>query len=71
MSVTWVESGESMNVFIGWISPLWHGTELGRVLSYGAAEPGWLTAVHVLYLAVLCLYGWKATQRVVTRRLNK
>jgi lipooligosaccharide transport system permease protein len=57
--------------WIGWISPLWHGTELSRVLSYGAVEPLWLTAVHVLYPAALCLFGWKTTQRVVTRRLNK
>jgi len=29
--------------WIGWISPLWHGTELGRVASYGMAEPVWLS----------------------------
>jgi lipooligosaccharide transport system permease protein len=57
--------------WIGWISPLWHGTELGRVLSYGMAEPTWLTVVHVAYLGTLCFFGWKITQRVVTRRLNK
>jgi lipooligosaccharide transport system permease protein len=57
--------------WIGWISPLWHGTELGRVLSYGLAEPIWLTIIHVVYLGVLMAYGWSATQRVVTRRLNK
>ncbi|CAN5385570.1 ABC transporter permease [soil metagenome] len=57
--------------WIGWISPLWHGTELGRVLSYGAPEPGWLTIVHVIYLLALCLFGWRMTQRVVTRRLNR
>ena len=57
--------------WIGWISPLWHGTELGRVVSYGAVEPGWLTIVHVLYPLALCVYGWRRTQVVVTRRLNK
>lgn len=57
--------------WIGWISPLWHGTELGRVLSYGALEPGWLTAVHVIYPLALCVYGWRRTQFVVTRRLDK
>ena len=25
--------------WIGWISPLWHSTELARVFSYGYAEP--------------------------------
>lgn len=57
--------------WIGWISPLWHGTELGRVVSYGAVEPGWLTLVHVLYPLALCIYGWRRTQVVVTRRLDK
>jgi lipooligosaccharide transport system permease protein len=57
--------------WIGWISPLWHGTQLGRVVSYGAVEPGWLTVVHVLYPLALCIYGWSRTQVVVTRRLNK
>jgi lipooligosaccharide transport system permease protein len=57
--------------WLGWISPLWHGTELGRVFAYGYVEPFWLTIVHVLYLAVLTAVGWKATQAVVTRRLNK
>ncbi|MCU1403242.1 MAG: transporter permease [Microbacteriaceae bacterium] len=57
--------------WIGWISPLWHGTELGRVLSYGASEPTWLTVLHIAYPLALCWFGWKATQRVVTRRLNK
>jgi lipooligosaccharide transport system permease protein len=57
--------------WIGWISPLWHGTELGRVVSYGAVEPIWLTVAHILYLLALSIVGWRLTQRVVTRRLNK
>lgn len=57
--------------WIGWISPLWHGTQLGRTLDYGAVEPAWLTAVHVLYPLALCIYGWRRTQVVITRRLNK
>jgi len=57
--------------WIGWISPLWHGTELGRVLAYGASEPVWLTLVHVVYLVALAVFGWKRTQVVVVRRLNK
>jgi lipooligosaccharide transport system permease protein len=57
--------------WIGWISPLWHGTQLGRVFAYGYAEPFWLSVVHVLYLVVLAAAGWKLTQSVVTRRLNK
>jgi lipooligosaccharide transport system permease protein len=57
--------------WIGWISPLWHGTELGRVLAYGHVEPPWLTAVHVAYLVVLTVGGWRASQVIVTRRLDK
>ena len=57
--------------WIGWISPLWHGAELSRVFSYGYAEPIWLTIGHVLYLVALSAFGWRITQRVVTRRLNK
>jgi lipooligosaccharide transport system permease protein len=57
--------------WIGWISPLWHGTELGRVVAYNLDEPAWLTAVHVAYLVALTVVGWLITQRVVTRRLNK
>ena len=55
---------------IGWISPVWHATELGRVLSYGYAEPGWLSAVHVLYLLVLAGGGLLLARRVYARRLE-
>jgi lipooligosaccharide transport system permease protein len=57
--------------WIGWISPLWHGTELGRVLAYGLVEPVWLTAIHVVYLVVLLVGGWRASQVIVARRLDK
>jgi lipooligosaccharide transport system permease protein len=57
--------------WIGWISPLWHGTELGRVFSYGSPEPIWLTVAHVLYLAAWLAFGWLVSRRVAARRLNK
>jgi lipooligosaccharide transport system permease protein len=57
--------------WIGWISPLWHGTELGRVLTYGYSEPLWLSAVHVIYLAVLALGGWVLARRIYERRLGQ
>ena len=56
---------------IGWISPLWHGTELGRVVSYGATEPIWLTITHIGYLTTLFVVGLWATRRHFVRRLNK
>lgn len=55
---------------VGWASPLWHGTELGRVLTYGADEPAWLTVTHVGYLATLLVIGLWATRRHFTRRLD-
>ncbi|WP_233201006.1 MULTISPECIES: ABC transporter permease [Cryobacterium] len=57
--------------WIGWISPLWHGTELSRVFAYGLPEPIWLSLVHVLYLAALLAIGWVWARRLATRRLNK
>ncbi|GAA3738136.1 ABC transporter permease [Leifsonia bigeumensis] len=57
--------------WIGWISPLWHGTELSRVLSYGYEEPIWLSAIHVVYLVALTILGWWLARRLAVRRLNK
>ncbi|MDQ1607542.1 MAG: lipooligosaccharide transport system permease protein [Microbacteriaceae bacterium] len=57
--------------WIGWISPLWHGTELSRVFAYGASEPAWLIVVHVLYLGALFVVGWLWSRRIAARRLNK
>lgn len=56
---------------LGWASPLWHGTELGRVLTYGATEPIWLTVTHVGYLTTLLVVGLWATRKHFVRRLNK
>lgn len=57
--------------WIGWISPLWHGTELGRLLTYGYAVPGWLVGIHLLYLVVLAVVGWRLAGRIYARRLGK
>lgn len=57
--------------WIGWISPLWHGTELARVFSFGYGESIWLSIIHVLYLGALFIFGWVWARRVAVRRLNK
>jgi lipooligosaccharide transport system permease protein len=57
--------------WIGWISPLWHGTQLGRDLSYGMVEPLWLVVTHVVYLLAVGVLGWYLTARTFSRRLNK
>jgi lipooligosaccharide transport system permease protein len=57
--------------WIGWISPLWHGTELSRVFAFGLFEPMWLSVVHVVYLAALLAFGWIWARRLTLRRLNR
>lgn len=55
--------------WIGWISPMWHGSQLARWASYGLAEPWWLRVVHVVYLAGLFLLGGTLAARTYRRRL--
>ncbi|NTW40532.1 MAG: ABC transporter permease [Cellulomonadaceae bacterium] len=56
--------------WIGWISPLWHASELGRVVSYGQQTAGWLVAVHVLVLAALAAGGWVVAKRTFVARMR-
>lgn len=55
--------------WIGWISPIWHGTELGRVFSYGYPEAPLLTIAHVVFLLALTVLGWVLTKRQFIRRM--
>jgi lipooligosaccharide transport system permease protein len=55
--------------WVGWISPLWHGTDLGRVISYGSPQQGWVLASHWIYLAIWLVVGLGLAYRQVTRRL--
>ncbi|MDI3212349.1 ABC transporter permease [Arthrobacter sp. AL12] len=55
--------------WIGWISPIWHGTELGRVFSYGYQEPPLLTIAHFVFLLVLTVVGWVLTKRQFIKRM--
>jgi lipooligosaccharide transport system permease protein len=57
--------------WIGWISPLWHGNELGRVLAYGLNEPVWFTVAHCVYLLAITAVAWRAARIVMTKRLDK
>ncbi|BDV29959.1 ABC transporter permease [Microbacterium terricola] len=57
--------------WIGWISPLWHASELGRVVTYGKPVAPVMIAVHVVYLLVLAVGGHIVARRVFTRRLAK
>lgn len=39
--------------WIGWLSPLWYASELGRWASYGMSVPGWLLLLGLAYLLAL------------------
>lgn len=57
--------------WVGWLSPIWHGSELARQFSYGPTEPLWLTLVHIGYLGALAVIGWQLCVRIAVRRLDK
>jgi lipooligosaccharide transport system permease protein len=43
--------------WIGWISPVWHGTDVGRALSYGQPVAGSTMIIHLLYFVVIAAIG--------------
>ncbi|WP_431802171.1 ABC transporter permease [Microbacterium sp. bgisy203] len=57
--------------WIGWISPLWHGAELGRLATYHSAIAPGMVAVHVGYLLLLCVAGYIWARRNFVERLAK
>ena len=57
--------------WIGWISPMWHGTQLERVVGFGMENPWWLTVLHVVVLIGAALGGIWAAARVFGRRLTR
>jgi lipooligosaccharide transport system permease protein len=57
--------------WIGWISPIWHATELGRVLSYGYQEPPLLTLLHCAVLVGMAVTGWFLTRRQFALRMGR
>lgn len=56
---------------IGWISPLWHATELGRHFSYGYSISGLMILTHFAYLSLLLIGGLTLANRAFTTRLAK
>ena len=56
---------------IGWVSPLWHATELGRFLSYGLEIEPMMFFVHFGYLAILGVVGMALTYPKFAERLAK
>jgi len=57
--------------WIGWISPLWHATELGRWLTYDHEISSLMLYVHFIFLNSLLVFGVIASRRIFTRRLGK
>lgn len=43
--------------WIGWISPLWHSTQLGRFLSYGMPLEPWQLVMHIGLLVAVFVAG--------------
>ena len=57
--------------WIGWISPMWHSTQLGRFLSYGMPLEPWQFFMHAGFLLALFAIGMKLTYPKFESRLQK
>ncbi|MEN9714860.1 MAG: hypothetical protein RJA35_327 [Actinomycetota bacterium] len=57
--------------WIGWISPLWHATQLGRDLTIKQVEPVWLILTHYVYFVVMLAVGLAIVYRAFIRRLSE
>jgi len=57
--------------WIGWISPLWHTTELGRHFSYGYEISGLMMLIHFAFLTAMLVTGLKIANIRFTNRLLK
>lgn len=57
--------------WIGWLSPVWHGAELGRLATYRSDIGGGMVAVHIAYLVVLAVVGYVLARRVFIARLSR
>lgn len=55
---------------IGWASPLWHASELGRLVSYGAPVSSRMVGVHLLVLVGSAVGGWLVARRVFVGRMR-
>ena len=57
--------------WIGWISPVWHATDIGRNLSYGHEVAPWLMLIHFAFLLAILIVGQTVATRQFSRRLAK
>jgi lipooligosaccharide transport system permease protein len=56
---------------IGWISPLWHATELGREAGFDYGISNLMVGVHLIFLSTLVVVGIILSMRQFERRLAK
>lgn len=56
---------------IGWISPLWHATELGREAAFDYGISNLMVAIHFTVLASLVVVGLVLSTRQFEKRLAK
>ena len=54
---------------VGWISPLWHATEIGRQLTYGIGLSNQTMLIHFGYLSLLFLIGAALGGKKIAARL--
>ena len=54
---------------VGWISPLWHATELGRQFTYGINMSNIMLLIHLGYLAFLFAIGATLGGKKIAQRL--
>jgi len=57
--------------WVGWISPLWHATNMGRAISYGHAVAPLMMAAHFLYLGILFAVTYLMAARQFEKRLSQ
>ena len=57
--------------WIGWISPMWHGTQLARAVCFGLPLSGGQVVVHVAFLTVLTGVGTALAIVQFRRRLTR
>ncbi|WP_261167038.1 ABC transporter permease [Microbacterium sp. Marseille-Q6965] len=55
--------------WIGWVSPLWHASELGRAAAYGKPMDAGMAALHAGFLVLLAALGIALAWRMFHRRL--
>lgn len=57
--------------WIGWISPMWHGTQLARAVSFGLPTSEVEVVVHLAFLVALAALGAWLSIRNFTSRLQR